>query len=375
MKIIFKLSKKFLLLFLIIMLPITNFAAISVSDGSAFVSKSEFSSTINNISNRMSIIENTLDAKIDSLVSSYLSRNGIWNGAAQTISTDTRGGWLVDLPSINDCSIDLETFKTYVFKISPIRPYNSTLTDKWTDAVNDNNVTFSAFNVTFPNPVPTADSPGYIFSPPPSEQRTYGLLVENITKSGMLVMNLGYRFTFNGANRWGDTGTTSPYYQDWYNQWQKNFTTGTKYGISNDLYNCYPTNNNINNKNIYSWTTIKGFAAGYRTGGFIINVGIVRLNNGNYEQLAVSEAKNFEYPGPGSTALFNNKSRYARYANLSDEPHRTSYSVFVNKGDKIYLFVGAMGYGRENNKTLGTVGLNSRGWLKLLLVPDTISVY
>ena len=85
MKCLLKLSKKFLLLILMIVFPINSFAAVSVSDGSAFVSKSEFSATINNISNRMSIMENTLDAKIDSLVSSYLSRNGIWNGEKQTL--------------------------------------------------------------------------------------------------------------------------------------------------------------------------------------------------------------------------------------------------------------------------------------------------
>ena len=90
MKYILKLSKKFLLLALMIVLPINNFAAVSVSDGSAFVSKSEFSASLNNMSNRISIIENTLDAKIDSLVSSYLSRNGIWNGDKQTVvSTGT----------------------------------------------------------------------------------------------------------------------------------------------------------------------------------------------------------------------------------------------------------------------------------------------
>ena len=79
-----RLSKKIILLVLMIAVPINSFAAVSVSDGSAFVSKSEFSSTINNLSNRVSTIENTLDAKIDSLVSSYLSRNGIWNGEKQT---------------------------------------------------------------------------------------------------------------------------------------------------------------------------------------------------------------------------------------------------------------------------------------------------
>ena len=91
MKKIIELSKKILLFALIIVFPINSFAAVSVSDGSAFVSKSEFSSTINNISNRMAIMENTLDAKIDSLVSSYLSRNGIWNGDKQTLKNTTIG--------------------------------------------------------------------------------------------------------------------------------------------------------------------------------------------------------------------------------------------------------------------------------------------
>ena len=61
-------------------------AAISVSDGSAFVTKAEFSDDLNNLSNRMAQLENSLDAKIDSLVSSYLSKNGIWN--AKRINID-----------------------------------------------------------------------------------------------------------------------------------------------------------------------------------------------------------------------------------------------------------------------------------------------
>ena len=60
-------------------------AAVSVSDGSAFVTKPEFSSNLNNLTNRMAQLENSLDAKIDSLVSSYLTRNGIWNGSKQEI--------------------------------------------------------------------------------------------------------------------------------------------------------------------------------------------------------------------------------------------------------------------------------------------------
>ena len=63
-------------------------AAVSVSDGSAFVTKAEFSADLNNLSNRMAQLENSLDAKIDSLVSSYLTRNGIWNGASQVLLQD-----------------------------------------------------------------------------------------------------------------------------------------------------------------------------------------------------------------------------------------------------------------------------------------------
>ena len=81
-----KIFKLFISLSLILSISLLNsFAAISVSDGSAFVTKAEFAADLNNLSNRMSSLENSLDAKIDSLVSSYLSRNGIWNGEKQTV--------------------------------------------------------------------------------------------------------------------------------------------------------------------------------------------------------------------------------------------------------------------------------------------------
>ena len=63
----------------------SNASQVSVSDGSAFVTKSEMSYELNNLSNRMSQLENSLDSKIDTLVSSYLTRNGVWNGADQTL--------------------------------------------------------------------------------------------------------------------------------------------------------------------------------------------------------------------------------------------------------------------------------------------------
>lgn len=52
-----------------------------------------------------------------------------------------------------------------------------------------------------------------------------------------------------------------------------------------------------------------------------------------------------------------------------------SSSFFVNKGDELNLFVGAMGYGRASDKGVGTVRVNNGGWLKLLIVPDDLNVY
>ena len=81
-----KIVKFFVVFNLILSISLINsVAAISVSDGSAFVTKAEFAADLNNLSNRMSTLENSLDAKIDSLVSSYLSRNGIWNGEKHEI--------------------------------------------------------------------------------------------------------------------------------------------------------------------------------------------------------------------------------------------------------------------------------------------------
>ena len=78
-----KLFKNLLILGICLGISLPTNAAVSVSDGSAFVSKAEFSADLNNLSNRMAQLENALDAKIDSLVSSYLTRNGIWNGKNQ----------------------------------------------------------------------------------------------------------------------------------------------------------------------------------------------------------------------------------------------------------------------------------------------------
>ena len=83
---IMKLFKTILVLSLCLGISIPSNAAVSVSDGSAFVTNAEFNSDVNNLENRMASLENSIDAKIDSLVSSYLTRNGIWNGVKQELT-------------------------------------------------------------------------------------------------------------------------------------------------------------------------------------------------------------------------------------------------------------------------------------------------
>lgn len=80
--------KKIVIVLLILSITIPSYASVSVSDGSSFVSKSEFTVDLNNLSNRISRLENSIDSKIDSLVSAYLATNGIWNGEKQTLVTD-----------------------------------------------------------------------------------------------------------------------------------------------------------------------------------------------------------------------------------------------------------------------------------------------
>ena len=70
----------------------TNANGVQVSDGSAFITKSEMAYQLNNISERMAKLENSLDSRIDSLVSSYLTRNGIWSGSSQSISSTATNG-------------------------------------------------------------------------------------------------------------------------------------------------------------------------------------------------------------------------------------------------------------------------------------------
>lgn len=82
---IYRILKNTLIISICLCTSVTSFAAVSVSDDSTFITKAEFAADLSNISNRISQVENSIDARIDSLVSQYLTRNGIWNGANQIV--------------------------------------------------------------------------------------------------------------------------------------------------------------------------------------------------------------------------------------------------------------------------------------------------
>ena len=115
-----KIFKTILVLSLCVGISLPTNAAVSVSDGSAFVTKAEFAADLNNLSNRMAQLENSLDAKIDSLVSSYLTRNGIWNGAKQTLVQDS---FVIYYDSYNYCFANNNNDNPYSYSLLKNRKF------------------------------------------------------------------------------------------------------------------------------------------------------------------------------------------------------------------------------------------------------------
>ena len=122
-------------------ITILSNAAVSVSDGSAFVTKAELAADLNNLSNRMAQLENSLDSKIDSLVSSYLTKNGIWNGTKQ-VSNSNSAGLLPANVSLSSGSAEVNTALssgTYINEINKSGMLICSFSYKNKDGVNSNN--------------------------------------------------------------------------------------------------------------------------------------------------------------------------------------------------------------------------------------------
>ena len=67
----------------------TQAAVTVVSDGSAFITKAEFKSLVNEASGRIEALELHADTQINTLVESFLARNNIWHPQKQTLNTNT----------------------------------------------------------------------------------------------------------------------------------------------------------------------------------------------------------------------------------------------------------------------------------------------
>ena len=64
-----------------------NNYAINASDDTAFITKEEFDRTMADFNARLTTFESGINSKIDSQVTSYLDRNGIWSAAKQEVKT------------------------------------------------------------------------------------------------------------------------------------------------------------------------------------------------------------------------------------------------------------------------------------------------
>ena len=82
---LFKNIKFLVSIVLVLSLIAPSYASLSASDGSAFVTKAEFDSALADFNARLTTFEAGINSKIDSQVTSYLDRNGIWSPKDQPI--------------------------------------------------------------------------------------------------------------------------------------------------------------------------------------------------------------------------------------------------------------------------------------------------
>lgn len=80
-----KIFKTILILCICLGISIPTNAAVSVSDNSAFITRAEALAVAQSLSERIIVLENTVDEKIDNLITAYLERNGVWNAQEQVL--------------------------------------------------------------------------------------------------------------------------------------------------------------------------------------------------------------------------------------------------------------------------------------------------
>lgn len=80
----FKYIKLIFCISLILSLVTPSYAVLQSTDGSVLVTKAEFDTAMANFNSKLTTFESSVNSKIDSQVTSYLDKNGIWSGKKQT---------------------------------------------------------------------------------------------------------------------------------------------------------------------------------------------------------------------------------------------------------------------------------------------------
>ena len=81
-----KIFKTIMILTICLGITLPSYAAISVSDGSAFMTKAEFMADVNNLSSRIAQLEIDFDKVLDTKINSYIEQKGFWQPTPQTFA-------------------------------------------------------------------------------------------------------------------------------------------------------------------------------------------------------------------------------------------------------------------------------------------------
>ena len=96
MKKFFKLGKRMMALFIVVLLNINSYAAVGANDGSAFVTKAEFDALVNTFNEQMDSYQSGLNAKIDGAIANYLAGlSSLTQQKVTPIISDSKGVWSV----------------------------------------------------------------------------------------------------------------------------------------------------------------------------------------------------------------------------------------------------------------------------------------
>lgn len=196
-----KMVKRLICAYLIITFVMPSFATTGVSDGTAFITKKEFDAALSDFNGRLSSFQAGINSKIDSQVSSYLDRNGIWS--AKSMVLDNAKTSIAFYHNIVDPSTAVSSGNVW----EPPRPDADTSSDGgyWTKAVK-------------------ADHAYYVYKEPAAVKTE---VIKSIKKTGLCVMPVTIRTSY-----WSSSDNDSTVQTKFYAGTTQIDAGGTPYWIS-----------------------------------------------------------------------------------------------------------------------------------------------